>query len=369
MADGPNNLFSAAEAGKRGGKARARALSKEERKEIARQGALARWGEKPGVVAKLTLREAPLKVGPVDLECAVLEDETRVISERAFSRAIGAKRGGSHWKRLKRDPGASYLPVFMSAANLIPFIPKDLREDLASPIVYRDQEGRRGYGIRAEMVPDILRVWIRARDQGALTAAQLKFALIAETLLKGLGATGLVALIDEATGWQNLRPQDALAKILENYIAKDLRRWMRTFPVSFFRELCRMKGVPFREDMRLPQYFGHIVNDLVYDRLAPGVLDELRRKNPKLESGRRKAKHHQWLTEGIGNPSLLFHLGMIEGIAKGCADGAYDDFYARVTKALPKPVEAPLFTGPDPEAPDETGRRLPPPQTPPSEAS
>jgi hypothetical protein len=48
--------------------------------------------------------------------------------------------------------------------------------------------------------------------------------------------------------------------------------------------------------LQRPRYFGLLTNDIVYDRLAPGVLDELKKVNPKDDAGRRKRKHFQWLT-------------------------------------------------------------------------
>lgn len=337
----------------KGGKARALALSKDELSGQARAAAMARWSGTKG--APRALREAPLKIGAVEFECAVLDDDghTRVISERAFSRAIGAKRGGSHWLRQKEDPTGAKLPVFLSAHNLKPFISMDLASALSDPIVYVTANGAKGFGIRAQMIPQILDVWLKARDADKLTGPQERFAKMADALMRGLAATGIVALIDEATGFQNDRPSDDLAKILEAYVTKELRRWIPTFPVSFFRQLCRLRGVAFRDDMKLPRYFGHYVNDLVWSRLAPGVLTELRRLNPASgDEGRRKHKHFQRLSLDVGNPHLLHHLGMLEGIALQYKEGEYDVFRAHVDRILPKwPEFETLWSGERPPSP------------------
>jgi len=47
--------------------------------------------------------------------------------------------------------------------------------------------------------------------------------------------------------------------------------------------------------------------DIVYARLAPQILEEIERRNP-IEGGRRKAAHHQWLTDDVGHPALAQHL-------------------------------------------------------------
>jgi len=319
-------LFGSTEAASKGGIARAKSLSEDDRREIARAAARSRWSKGGATGPRKAIAEAPLIIGGVEFECAVLDDETRVISERAFARAIGAKRGGSHWLRKKKNSDGANLPVFLSAANLRPFIPLDLASALSEGIPYQGRQGQWANGIHAELIPKILDVWIKAKAAGALSKPQKRFAAISDIILRGLGAVGIVSLIDEATGFEDVRAKNSLARILEAYIAKEIRQWVRTFPTSFFREICRLKNVPFHTDMKLPRYFGHIVNDLVYSRLAPGVLDELKRRNPAGESGRRKLKHTQLLTENVGHPKLLYHLGRLEGIAQDVPDGGYDQF-------------------------------------------
>jgi len=92
--------------------------------------------------------------------------------------------------------------------------------------------------------------------------------------------------------------------------------------------------------MKLPQYFGHLTNDIVYKRLAPAVLRELQERNPRVGSGRRH-KHHQWLSVDIGHPKLLEHLGMVIGAMKLSTD--FDDFKKKLNRIAPVYKEAPLF--------------------------
>jgi hypothetical protein len=89
-----------------------------------------------------------------------------------------------------------------------------------------------------------------------------------------------------------------------------LQPWLSTFPEDFYREMFRLRGLDFpRESVRRPMYFGHLTNDVVYKRLAPGVLDELRRVTPKDDNGRRKHKFFQRLTNNVGYPKLREHWG------------------------------------------------------------
>ena len=87
-----------------------------------------------------------LKILDIELECAVLEDKTRVFSERATTKALGGKRGGSHWRRKKEGEGTG-LPVYLSARNLIGFIDDDLKKSLTNPIEYLSSSGGKvGHG-------------------------------------------------------------------------------------------------------------------------------------------------------------------------------------------------------------------------------
>jgi hypothetical protein len=350
-------ITSIAQAASLGGIARNKAMTPEQRSESARRAVEARWakvaGKRSPVAIAKAIKEAPLKIengsgGFIEFECAVLDDNddinkaTRVISERAFARAIGAKRGGSHWQRRKKNAGAN-LPVFLSASNLSPFITMDLASALSEPISYIMERGGLAHGIKAELIPKMLDVWLKARDAGKLTKKQTNFANIADILMRGLAATGIVALIDEATGIQEIRASDYLAKFLARYVQAELRAYLSAFPVSFFKHLCRLRNRPFREDMKLPRYFGHIVNDLVYARLAPGALADLKKKNPTKEDGRRKHKNFQYLTENLGDPKLAYHLGRLEGIAEDFADGEYEAFHAKVDQKFRKYAPVPLL--------------------------
>lgn len=133
----------------------------------------------------------------------------------------------------------------------------------------------------------------------------------AEILVRGLARVAILALVDEATGYQEIRTKDALARILEAYIDKELNAWVRTFQRTSVRELFRHVGYDSASVKRL-QYFGKLTSHIVYERLAPGVLDELRIVVPKDERGRRKHKfpttdHERRLPEAARTPWVSCH--------------------------------------------------------------
>lgn len=322
-----------------GGKARARNLSKERRSDIARLAAATRWGSEP--ILRAT-HVGELKLGEISIPCAVLENGTRVLTEHGITNAmLGSRSGGS--KRLKRaskDAGAP-VPLFIAPGNLKPFISLELVDGPLKAIQY-SAGTRVQTGFEATILPAVCDVWLKARDAGALQRQQLDKARKADILMRGLAHVGIIALVDEATGFQDTRARDALAKILEAFVTKELRKWVKTFPVDYFKELCRLRGVPFpTEKFRLPSYFGHLTNDVVYDRIAPGVRAELHRLTPRNEKGRLKNKLFQRLTEDVGHPKLREHLASAVTLMR--VSDNWDGFYALLNRALPKYGDMPLF--------------------------
>jgi hypothetical protein len=329
-----------------GGKARAEKLTGEERRAIARQAAVARWEKAGKPSVPKALRAAPLSIAGIEFDCAVLDDKdkTRVVSETKFMAALGMYRSGALSTRRDRSEGSAPIPLSLAYKNLKPFVMKHLESVHFEPLSYRTPEGVLvTVGLPASIIPKICEVWIDADRAGVLGPRQKLVAAKADILHRGLAHVGIIGLIDEATGFQDERPRLALAKILEQFVAKEYRKWTRTFPLEYTRELCRLRNVPFPTEppYRLPQYFGHLTNDLVYDRLAPGVLAELRRLNPAVAPGRRKHKHFQWLTENVGDPRLREHLWKVIGIMQVFT--RWDDFYDALNRVLPKFSERPLL--------------------------
>jgi P63C domain len=313
------------------GKARAKSLSPAKRKAIAQRAAASRWA---GDVPRAT-HDGEIELGDLQVECAVLEDGRRVISERAMTRAFGGKRGGSHWKRARE--GGANLPVYLSAKNFSPFISDDLALALNSPIKYKTASGAIANGLDAALLPEVCDVFLKARDEDALHVRQIPLSVQADIIMRGLATVGIIALIDEATGYQHDRAVDALARILEKFIAKELQPWVRTFPDEFYQELYRLRDLDFPSDtVKKPSYFGHITNDIIYKRLAPGVLSELKKATPKGATGRHKQQLHRRLTGDVGHPKLMAHLDSVITVMKLTDDGDYEGFIQKLERVKPR---------------------------------
>jgi len=329
----------------KGGRARAAKLSPEERKDIARQAAEARWAteRKSPPLLKAT-HEGVLTIGKMEIPCAVLEGGKRVITQSGFMRALGRARQAKGRQYYDSDVN---LPAFLTAKNLKPFISKEL-EVTSSQIEFRPLRGARAFGYPAELLPKVCDVFLDADDEGALLPGQKHIAERAHILIRGLAHVGIVALVDEATGYQDVRDRQALQTILDAFLRKELAAWALRFPKEFYEQLFRLRGWSWDSiSSKRPRIVGRITKDIVYARLAPGIVRELEAKNPANEKGYRKARHHQWLTEDVGNPALAQHLHTVITLMKLSA--SWEQFYSMLNQAFPKrgdTLELPFMADP-----------------------
>lgn len=338
MTDEKDDETTAVELGRRGGlkggKARAAGMSPEARKVAAQTAAQRRWDMQKGV--QQALHDGTIELGNVQLDCAVLEGGVRVLSQRTLMKGLSRYRPGGRGTSSDAEE-AETMPRFVAAKNLQEFISPELRRALMEPILYRGRmrgNGQPAQGIRAELLAEICEIYLDAAKKGVLKPQQQSAAAAAEVLHRALAKTGIIALVDEATGYQYDRARTALAEILEAFIGKELAKWAKTFNDDFYKELFRLRGLRTDDIKRRPPYFGTLTNDLVYSRLAPGVLDELRVKNPTNESGNRKHRHFQWLTPDVGHPKLREHIAKVTALMVISDD--YDTLIDRLDRVAPK---------------------------------
>ena len=286
--------------GSKGGKARAEKLTADERRAIAMKGVAARREKATLLKATHGSMEHPLKIGDVEIPCYVLEDGRRVLSLGGMVKALGMSIGGAG------GGDGDRLVSFASGKAVSPFISKDLASRMKSPIRFQAPTGgSAATGYEATILADLCEAVLAARQADALKAQQMHIAHQCEVLLRGFARVGIIALVDEATGYQKDRARDALAQILEAFVAKELQPWVKKFPAEFYEEMFRLRGLPFDPtSVKRPPYFGHLTNDVVYRRLAPGVWKELKAKAKKNDEGKPTHHLHRLLTPDVGDPRL-----------------------------------------------------------------
>lgn len=270
-----------------------------------------------------------ISIGDIKIPCYVLEDETRVLSGNGLQRALG----------FSQNAGGTALSTMLNTGEL-----KDcVTQEIVDKINNRKKFIRPGgagavsetYGYDATLLIDICALLDECKDLGLLTPGQQKYADQAGIILRSIAKVGIIALIDEATGYQAYRQEDELQKFLQQYISKELSAWVRRFPPEYYQEIYRLYGWNYDEyNTKRPGVIGKITNNIIYDRLAPYIRKELEKINPKNESGNRSNKHHQYLTQDIGHPALSQHMHLVINFMK--VSNSWDDFINMLDKAKPK---------------------------------
>jgi len=252
--------------------------------------------------------EGELNLGDRILPCAVLSDNTRVITASSVFEAFDRPRKGKSSEEYRADR----MPSFINANNLQPFVKEELME-WTKPIEYRNKFGSIKTGYNAHILRGLCMVYIEGRKNGALLKSQERFADIATSILFALSGVGIVALVDEATGYQYSREKDELQRILKAYISEELLPWQKKFPDIFYKELFRLNGweLSLKGIKQRPGVIGKWTNELIYKQLPEGVLEELKRKTPVSESGNRTARYHQSLTTDVGEPNLAMQINQV----------------------------------------------------------
>ncbi len=239
--------------------------------------------------------EGELNLNGFIIPCYVLKDGTRVLSGSAMQGALKMV------DEKEVNPSGSRLARYMGQKTLKPFIYKDKDLGHFEPIIcYKGDQKINGY--EATILADICDGFLDARKNINLSARQQIIADQAEILIRGFARVGIIALVDEATGYQHDREKDELQKILKLYISPELLPWEKRFPDEFYQEIFRLNGWDYTVNgiKQRPGVIGTWTKKYIYSVLPKGVLQALLEKTPRNEKGQLTRKLHQKLTREQG---------------------------------------------------------------------
>jgi hypothetical protein len=304
-------------------------LSPQERKELARAAAIERWRKArarqlaktagspdPGKSepSEQDISEAisnipndlPLAKWPGELQSGiavyVLSDRRRIISRTGATDFLTAGKGGGNLE--------SYTGVQALAKHIPQDLPGQMVEFVLPGVVNKTVRG-----LEADTFVEICRAYVNAWQAGDLQSeAQISIAMRAAAFLGACAKVGLIALIDEATGYQYDRPADALQVKLRLFLAQEMRKWEKTFPDELWEQFGRLTNWTGALHSR-PKYWGKLVIEFIYEHLDPDVAQWLQENAPKPMHGQN---YHQWLSEQYGLKKLVEHIWKVVGVASAC---------------------------------------------------
>jgi hypothetical protein len=237
------------------------------------------------------------------VSCYVLNDGRRVISRTSALSALA--------KSEERVTGGDLQRYLRPVQD---FLHVEIEDELVE-FLLDNVTNKKVAGITAEFFLQICRAFVKASRAGVLHAdVHNDIARNASAFLAACANVGLIALIDEATGYQYIRPEDALRVKLQAYLEEEMRPWQKTFPDELWVEFGRLTNWKGNVQNR-PKYWGHLVNELIYHYLDPDVCEWLKANAPAPRNGK---KYHQWLSEQYGLKKLLEHIWMVVGVASAC---------------------------------------------------
>lgn len=301
----------------KGGEARAKSLSAEERSRIAREAVEKRWARagklRPASergILKATHTGSFKNEFGIDVDCYVLNDErkTAVISQRGMGEALGLGKGGSR------------LPKFIQGQKISPYVGHELMEKLSKPLVFQANPPGTGgalsatvYGYDVTILIDVCKAIMAAETDGSLLRSQEHIAKQAHVIVNASAKAGIQGLVYALSGYDQTK--DEVVAAFKFFVQQEAREYEKEFPDQLYEEWYRIYQLP-KPERNKPWKFMHLTNEQVYKPLAKssGKILSLTKEN-RAQSTKKYAKLHQFLTE-VGVKALRNQLGQLLGIAR-----------------------------------------------------
>lgn len=223
-----------------------------------------------------SVADGELAIFDPPVPCHVLGDGQRVLGARAIQRALAGVTENGHFGR--------FLARISSDSSGIE----------VGPISYVARGGVHK-GITVEDFQRLLTAITDLAFAGPVHAARKHIVENARRMEKALVGVALVALIDEATGYQAKRAPDALAQLFKQYLLDEHGEWSLEFREEFYTQVARVYRHAYTAGQGTrPAFFRGFTWHYVYAFLPPEVRNELQQRNPNPHEG--SVRHHQHLT-------------------------------------------------------------------------
>ena len=284
------------------------------------------------------------KENNIAIECYVTKDKGRFLSLKGSARALGLSGAGS--TALVRNLNRQWLEPYLSPGL------KEWLKDISSEKIetLAGLKGRNIIPLEASLFVDICKAYINAQRAGLFTdkngllprkwEKQNDIADKLYMIMAAFAKVGIIAFIDEITGYQEERDRDELSILLSLYLTEERLAWAKMFPDEFYKQIYRLKNwtYPTTNKTKRTPLLGKITNEIVYEKLPEGVLGELRKRNPVLPATkRRRWKFTSFLSYDLGQPDLRNHLLQVVALMRASAN--WSKFKRLFVRAFPSGPE------------------------------
>jgi hypothetical protein len=306
----------------KGGEARAKSLTADERTAIARAAVEARWRKAGKLIETLqATHKGNFKEDfGIDVDCYVLNDEAKsaFISQRGMGVALGFS-----------TQGGGRFPTFINGKTIAPYLGLELREKLTHPVIFQGPKAVSGtnrlHGFDVTLLIDVCKAIVAAEADGKLLKSQKTMAKQAHIILNASAKAGIKGLVYALSGYDATREETIAAFKL--FVREEAREYEKEFPDQLYEEWYRLYQLP-RPERNKPWKFMHLTLNQVYRPLAKssGKILQLTKEQRENNNARYK-KLHQFLSE-IGVKALRTQLGQLLGIARiSKSSGEYEGHF------------------------------------------
>jgi hypothetical protein len=217
-----------------------------------------------------------LKINSIDLECYILDDNTRIIGANKLEKAFGLDS--------KSD---NSLYNFILNISRYSNVSDDIISVLQTPILFEilldDQTEKTISGYNSCLLFPICNCILKANSAGFLSVNQLKTAKIADKILKGSETKLLSNWIDEVTGFTFFK-ENAKSQF-RNYLMKIKNdaafEWVVTFTDVFYEDLFIFIQSNWHDLSHNPSKMADFIYSLIFLRIDDKILADLRSTKPK----------------------------------------------------------------------------------------
>lgn len=144
--------------------------------------------------------QGKLKIGQIELPCFVLENGLRVLSGRGMQKSLSIN-----------NTGGQKMVSFITKSSLKPFIDAEIIQAINSPLEFvYGVRNTIGYGFETKILNKICSNLLAYRrycleNNLPISSSENRIIKQCEILQGGFAEVGLIALVDEATGYQGDR--------------------------------------------------------------------------------------------------------------------------------------------------------------------
>ena len=266
------------------------------------------------------------KIGTQEIPCAVLNPNSRNPVRVFVQNDIVGLLTGNKKARLKK---------YLQPKNLKPFLPSKFKNGMENSVIKFKLNNKIADGIIGNDIIDIGKMYNGARRAGALHHSQEQFAYMAEVLMFAFAKTGVDAIIDEATGYQDIRVKNSIERVLAKMLPAYTKQYTVSPPLELYKLWFKLNHWEWRPEnvQKKPSILAKWTCDLIYNRIDPNLL--VRLMHPSTSKGiSRKENVQLLLNYDSGSPEMCDFFGGLTAL--GRATSSWRKYYSMVNRAFPK---------------------------------